>query len=87
MCSRETIHELQFTHFVIATAERKIFASARQDDRLRNFVYCINGGWVQQQVNSRFEYLPHELAARLIQQAENFYGKVPTYTTKTLQIG
>ena len=85
MCSRETIKNLRFTHFVTASFERVIFAAARDGKRIRNFVFGINGGWAKEQVNSHFEYLPGELAVKIIQLAEQFYGRVPNYRTRTLR--
>ena len=84
MCSRERAFELKFTHFVVSSSERVIFAVAREGERVRNFI--LGKGWAKQQVNSHFEYLPAEVAIAVIQQAEQYLGRVPTYQTKTLRI-
>ena len=78
--------ELVFTHFVVATFDRVIFACARIGERIENFLIDIDGKWVKQQVNSHFEALPTETAWDICREAEANYGKVPLYRTKRLEV-
>ena len=77
---------LEFSHFVVASSEGLIFASARQDGRVVNFLIDIDGKWVKQQVRRHFEYLPSNLADHIKEKADLGYGKIPTYRAKTLDL-
>ena len=76
--------KLEFTHFVVATSERKIFASGTHNGRVENFIIDIEAGQVQYQVADRFEFLSDELAEQIRIRASIQYGKVPVYKVRTL---
>ncbi|MBW1933257.1 MAG: hypothetical protein JRI56_09665 [Deltaproteobacteria bacterium] len=84
MCTGDRVNELRFTHFVVGTYDRITLAVAREGEKIRNFI--LGAGWVKQQVNSHFEYLPTETAIAVRQRAEQYLDKVPIYRTKTLAI-
>ena len=78
--------QLEFTHFVVATVEGIIFAAARDGERIRNFIIDIKGGATRQQVNSHFEDLTGEAAQIIRSKAAQYYDRVPTFYTTTLNI-
>ena len=74
---------LEFNHFVVANSEGVIFASARRNGRVENFLIDINGKWVKQQVRSHFEELPSEIANDIRIKASLAYGRAPIYRVPT----
>ena len=77
---------LEFSHFVVVSADGLIFASARQEGKVINFLIDIDGKWVKQQVRGHFEYLPGRLAAHIREKASLGYGRIPIYRAKTLDL-
>jgi len=77
------VESLEFNHFVVASNEGIIFASARCNGKVENFLIDINGNWVKQQVRSHFEELPNELANTIKIKASLAYGRVPIYRVPT----
>ncbi len=75
----QSTESLEFTHFVVAKAEGVIFASARCNGKIENFLIDTEGAWVKQQVSSHFEYLPQEIGERISNQAKLCYGRIPIY--------
>ena len=75
--------DLELSHFVVANSEGVIFASARRDGKVENFLIDTEGRWVKQQVADRFEYLPSELAENIRIKANLAYGRVPIYRVPT----
>ena len=81
--SHKSQEDLEFNHFVVANSEGVIFASARRDGKVENFLIDINGRWVKQQVNSRFEDISPEAAKDIKVKANLAYGRVPIYRVPT----
>ena len=78
------LDNLEFHHFVVSQVDRTIFASARNNGRVINFLISVDGEWVKQQVNSHFEYLPEDIAELISLRASLQYGRIPTYRTRYL---
>ncbi len=74
------LRKLEFVHFVVIEDQEIIFASARIEGKVKNFLIDLDGKWVKQQVNHHFEELPYRLGRIIKERAENFYGKVRLYT-------
>ena len=75
--------DLEFSHFVVANSEGIIFASARRNGRVENFLIDIDGKFVKEQVRSHFEDLPAEIADSIRNKANLAYGRAPIYRVPT----
>ena len=81
-----SIQELQFNHFVVATTDGTIFASARDSkNRIQNFLISRYGE-VKQQVKDRFEPLSEEIANYIRKRAQDYYSIVPIYKIKAIEL-
>ena len=83
MYTKTQLEELEFHHFVVANAQKVIFASCRCNGKVENFLIDTEGRWVKQQVADRFEYLPSELAENIRIKANLAYGRIPVYRVPT----
>ena len=75
--------DLEFNHFVVANSEGIIFASARRNGRVENFLIDIDGKFVKEQVRSHFEDISLEDAEDIRIKANLAYGKAPIYRIPT----
>jgi hypothetical protein len=82
MC--KNYYELDFTHFVVATAEGTIFGSARQNGRTYNFLIRDSG--VYGQTGAEWIILDPQIADIIRQRAQAAYGNTPTYRTRRFLI-
>ena len=82
-----TAKELTFRHFVVDRTGL-IFASAREQisNRVCNFLINSQTGTVLAQVSNRFETISREYAEDIRRQAENHYGRLPTYRIARLEL-
>jgi hypothetical protein len=78
MC--KNYYELDFTHFVVATAEGDVFGSARQEGHIYNFL--IRDGSVYGQTGEQWIVLDERSAEVIRERAQAAYGCVPTYHTR-----
>ncbi len=80
-----TISNLIFSHFVVATTDGTIFASARdKDNKVHNFLITRYGD-VKEQVRSSFEPVSGEVAERIRQRAQSYYSVIPVYKTRSIK--
>ena len=79
MKQKNKLGGMEFTHFIIAEDDKAIFASARAEGKIENFLIDTEGRWVKHQVNRHFENLPYELGKIITKKAESFYGKAKVY--------
>ena len=79
-----TIQELVFNHFVVATTDGTIFASARDKfNKIHNFIITRYGD-VKQQVRGNFESVSAEDAEDIRQKAQSHYSVAPIYRIKAI---
>ena len=77
--------DLRFNHFVVATADGTIFASARDShNRIHNFLITRYGD-VKRQVDSHFEPVYGDYADSIRKRAELYYARVPIYRIRSME--
>ena len=76
--------ELEFTHFVVVTADGTIFGCAKENGYTYNFL--IRRESVRAQNGDQWHELEPELAHLVRQRAEESYARAPTYRTNRLLI-
>ena len=78
------VHELTFSHFVIATSDGTTFASARDShNRVHNFLISKYGD-IKRQNRTYFEPVTESELNPLRKRIETYYSKVPTYRVRTI---
>ena len=81
-----TIRELVFNHFVVATTDGTIFASARDKlNKIHNFLITRYGD-VKEQGRSSFESVSPEEAKSIRELAQSCYSVIPIYRTRSINL-
>ncbi len=80
----QTTRELRFNHFVVATTDGTIFASARDKlNKIHNFLITRYGD-VRRQVRGRFEPVSPRYAENIREKARSCYSVVPVYRIRAI---
>jgi hypothetical protein len=77
-------NELEFKHFIFVTTDGTIFACARENGHIYNFL--IYRGIVRAQHREQWVDLDPAIAEIVRQRAEAAYARTPTYRTNRLLI-
>ena len=74
--------KLQFSHFVVATIQGLVFASARDaSNRVHNYLISKKNGSIREQIRSNFEPISGEYANYIKERVEEGFGILPTFRT------
>jgi hypothetical protein len=76
--------DLEFNHFVVATADGTIFGSARENGNGHTYNFLIQGDCVRIQRGEQWYALELAIAEIIRARAQAAYASVPIYRTSRL---